>query len=185
MSGIRPHDPSVRARGDILCLRPRGHCDSRNVVNLSETVDYIQRNNSLIKTGLSGALLQFRYSFNNVNVYKLLTFKYHCRCGTQTSFRDLHFVFVWYAMMCNSFSDSASQPSHQLIVLYWFFCWMSAWFHLQGGCRGSVDRSPASHPCGPRWILGQVMWILLWTQYHWGTFSPRTLVSPANSNCTN
>jgi hypothetical protein len=26
-SGIRTHDPSVRAGGDVSCLRPRGHCD--------------------------------------------------------------------------------------------------------------------------------------------------------------
>jgi hypothetical protein len=27
LSGIRTHDPSVRANGDCSCLRPRGHCD--------------------------------------------------------------------------------------------------------------------------------------------------------------
>jgi hypothetical protein len=27
LSGIRSHDPSVRASEDIWCLRPRGHCD--------------------------------------------------------------------------------------------------------------------------------------------------------------
>jgi hypothetical protein len=27
LSGIRAHDPSVRAGEDSLCLRPRGHCD--------------------------------------------------------------------------------------------------------------------------------------------------------------
>jgi hypothetical protein len=29
-SGIRTHDPSVRAGEDGLCLRSRGHCDRRN-----------------------------------------------------------------------------------------------------------------------------------------------------------
>jgi hypothetical protein len=28
-SEIRTHDPSVRAKEDISCLRPRGHCDRR------------------------------------------------------------------------------------------------------------------------------------------------------------
>jgi hypothetical protein len=27
LSGIRTHDPRVRASEDSLCLRPRGHCD--------------------------------------------------------------------------------------------------------------------------------------------------------------
>jgi hypothetical protein len=27
LSGIRTHDPSVRASEDSSCLRPRGHCD--------------------------------------------------------------------------------------------------------------------------------------------------------------
>jgi hypothetical protein len=27
LSGIRTHDPSVRAREDSSCLRPRGYCD--------------------------------------------------------------------------------------------------------------------------------------------------------------
>jgi hypothetical protein len=27
LSGIRTHDPSVRAREESLCFRPRGHCD--------------------------------------------------------------------------------------------------------------------------------------------------------------
>jgi hypothetical protein len=27
LSGIRTHDPSVRAGEDISCHRPRGHCD--------------------------------------------------------------------------------------------------------------------------------------------------------------
>jgi hypothetical protein len=27
LSGIRTHDPSLRAGEDIWCLRPRGHCD--------------------------------------------------------------------------------------------------------------------------------------------------------------
>jgi hypothetical protein len=27
LSGIRTHDPSVRANEDSPCLRPRGHCD--------------------------------------------------------------------------------------------------------------------------------------------------------------
>jgi hypothetical protein len=27
LSGIEPHDPSVRAHEDSLCLRPRGHSD--------------------------------------------------------------------------------------------------------------------------------------------------------------
>jgi hypothetical protein len=34
-SGIRTHDPSVRAGEDISCLRPRGHCD-RHVQTLGE-----------------------------------------------------------------------------------------------------------------------------------------------------
>jgi hypothetical protein len=29
LSGIRTHDPSVRASQDSSCLRPRGHCDRR------------------------------------------------------------------------------------------------------------------------------------------------------------
>jgi hypothetical protein len=30
-SGIRTHDPSVRAGEDSSCLRPRGHCDRHNI----------------------------------------------------------------------------------------------------------------------------------------------------------
>jgi hypothetical protein len=30
LSGIRNHDPSVRAGEDIPCLRPHSHCDGRN-----------------------------------------------------------------------------------------------------------------------------------------------------------
>jgi hypothetical protein len=30
LSGIRNHDPSVRASEDSLCLRPHGHCDRHN-----------------------------------------------------------------------------------------------------------------------------------------------------------
>jgi hypothetical protein len=29
LSGIRTHDPSVRASEDSLCFRPLGHCDRR------------------------------------------------------------------------------------------------------------------------------------------------------------
>jgi hypothetical protein len=31
LSGIRTHDPSVRASEDTSCLRPRGHCDRPGV----------------------------------------------------------------------------------------------------------------------------------------------------------
>jgi hypothetical protein len=31
LSGIRTHDPSVRANEDSSCLRPRGHCDRLSV----------------------------------------------------------------------------------------------------------------------------------------------------------
>jgi hypothetical protein len=30
-----------------------------------------------------------------------------------------------------------------------------------------------------------VMWDLWWTKWHWGTFSSKTSVSPANSHSTN
>jgi hypothetical protein len=30
LSGIRTHDPSLRAKEDSSCLRPRGHCDRQS-----------------------------------------------------------------------------------------------------------------------------------------------------------
>jgi hypothetical protein len=36
LSGIRTHDPSVRAGEDSTCLRPRGHCD--RLLALTSTV---------------------------------------------------------------------------------------------------------------------------------------------------
>jgi hypothetical protein len=36
LSGIRAHDPSVRAGEDSSCLRPLGHCDRRNLIYLVE-----------------------------------------------------------------------------------------------------------------------------------------------------
>jgi hypothetical protein len=39
--------------------------------------------------------------------------------------------------------------------------------------------SSAFHRGCPGSIPGQVMWILRWTMWHWGRFSPSTLVSPA------
>jgi hypothetical protein len=32
-SGIRTHDPSIRAGEDVSCLRPRDHCDRRVSMN--------------------------------------------------------------------------------------------------------------------------------------------------------
>jgi hypothetical protein len=32
-SGIRTHDPSIRASEDSSCLRPRGHSDRRSKIN--------------------------------------------------------------------------------------------------------------------------------------------------------
>jgi hypothetical protein len=37
LSGIRTHDPSVRASKDSLCLRRRGNCDRRLLVYVNET----------------------------------------------------------------------------------------------------------------------------------------------------
>jgi hypothetical protein len=42
----------------------------------------------------------------------------------------------------------------------------------------------ASHRGGQGSIPGQVMWDLWWTKWHWGRFSPSTLVSPANPHST-
>jgi hypothetical protein len=39
----------------------------------------------------------------------------------------------------------------------------------------------ASFP--PQWP-GQVMWVLWWTKWRWGRFSPSTSASPANSHST-
>jgi hypothetical protein len=33
LSGIRIHDPSVRANEDSACLRPRGHCDKEGIIH--------------------------------------------------------------------------------------------------------------------------------------------------------
>jgi hypothetical protein len=44
--------------------------------------------------------------------------------------------------------------------------------------------SPASHRGGPGPSPGQIMWDLWWTKWFWGTFSPITSVSPANSHST-
>jgi hypothetical protein len=37
LSGIRIHDPSVRASEDSSCLSPRGHCDLHNKAISSNT----------------------------------------------------------------------------------------------------------------------------------------------------
>jgi hypothetical protein len=47
-SGIRTHDPSVRAGEDGLCLRSRGHCDRQdkyttNKCNILEYFNSIER----------------------------------------------------------------------------------------------------------------------------------------------
>jgi hypothetical protein len=42
LSGMRTHDPSVRASEDSLCLRPRGHCD-RLASELAKTVHALDR----------------------------------------------------------------------------------------------------------------------------------------------
>jgi hypothetical protein len=44
-------------------------------------------------------------------------------------------------------------------------------------CHSSGGYSPGSSP-------GQVMWDLWWTKWHWGRFSPSSLVSSANSHST-
>jgi hypothetical protein len=41
-SGIRIHDPSVRAGEDSSCLRPRGHCDRRCTYKLIRNIEYIK-----------------------------------------------------------------------------------------------------------------------------------------------
>jgi hypothetical protein len=51
-------------------------------------------------------------------------------------------------------------------------------------CHSSGGYSPASQSGGPGSSLGQVMWDLWWTKWHWGRFSPNTSVSPANSHST-
>jgi hypothetical protein len=33
-------------------------------------------------------------------------------------------------------------------------------------------------------VRSQIMWDLWWTKWHWGRFSPSTLVSPANPHST-
>jgi hypothetical protein len=37
LSGIRTHDPSVRAGEDSSCLRMRGHCDQQKLYEYKET----------------------------------------------------------------------------------------------------------------------------------------------------
>jgi hypothetical protein len=43
-----------------------------------------------------------------------------------------------------------------------------------GPCHTSSGYSPASHRGGQGSSLGQVMWDLWWTKWHWGWFSPST-----------
>jgi hypothetical protein len=51
-------------------------------------------------------------------------------------------------------------------------------------CHRSGGYSLASHVGGPGSILGQVMWDLWWTKWHWGRFSPSISLPPANSSST-
>jgi hypothetical protein len=53
LSGIRTHDPSVRASEGSLCLRPRGHCD-RNVII---SVGKITENRSHVFDKVSGLVI--------------------------------------------------------------------------------------------------------------------------------
>jgi hypothetical protein len=45
LSGIRTHDPSVRASEDSSCLRPRGHCNRQllglNKINMNNSIIYV------------------------------------------------------------------------------------------------------------------------------------------------
>jgi hypothetical protein len=41
LSGIRTHDPSVRASEDISCLRPCGHCDRRIIIHYLWKISYL------------------------------------------------------------------------------------------------------------------------------------------------
>jgi hypothetical protein len=52
-------------------------------------------------------------------------------------------------------------------------------------CHSSGGQSLALHRGGPGSSPGQVMWDLRWTKWHWGRFSPITLVSPVNLHSTN
>jgi hypothetical protein len=52
-------------------------------------------------------------------------------------------------------------------------------YHSSGGS------SPFSHSGGPGSSLDPVMWVLWWTKWRWGRFSPSTSVSPANFHSTN
>jgi hypothetical protein len=38
LSGMRTHDPSVRASEDISCFRPRGHCDRQTKIRMFKTI---------------------------------------------------------------------------------------------------------------------------------------------------
>jgi hypothetical protein len=46
MSGIRTHEPSVRAREDISCLRLRGHCDRHDMQYTQFIMNIVGNNKS-------------------------------------------------------------------------------------------------------------------------------------------
>jgi hypothetical protein len=48
-----------------------------------------------------------------------------------------------------------------------------------------TDRSPVSDRGSSGSIAGHVMWVLWWTKWHCGMFSPNISVSLANSHSTN
>jgi hypothetical protein len=54
-------------------------------------------------------------------------------------------------------------------------------------CQSPGNQNTVSHHCGPVLILGQIMWDLWWTKWHWNRFYPTcsTSVSLANSHSSN
>jgi hypothetical protein len=62
LSGIRTHDPSVRASKDSSCLRPRGYCDRHNVCSLVINIKGVKPR-KMIRSGHVARVIDIRNSY--------------------------------------------------------------------------------------------------------------------------
>jgi hypothetical protein len=89
LSGIRTHDPSVRANEDSTCLRPRGHRDR-------PSPEYWKRNNKLFEN-----LPHTKYEYSGMQWQTRVAFTANLRANyIRVVFAAIQFRNFWLAIYC-------------------------------------------------------------------------------------
>jgi hypothetical protein len=115
----------------------------------------------------------YKYFIAMLHYYRMEVFV--CMCSKFFIICKAQGILVWRRKILFLFTLHGKY----LVFLNKVFNWIGFWpYHSSG------SQSPASLHCGPGSISDQIMWVLWWTERHWGRFSPSTSLSPANSHST-